>query len=158
MSSRIFVAIRVKASPERAFRVFADEIVRWWRPDPLFAFVKGEAGRLSFKPGPHGRLVETLTDGRSFELSRVRVWSPPDRLFGSRQKSFPPDQETEVEVRFEPLGEETRVSVEHRGWDAIPQDHVARHGFPDSVFLTRHDSRWRRLLDGCGAMLPDSAE
>jgi hypothetical protein len=30
---------------------------------------------------------------------------------------------------------ETRVTVEHRGWDSVPQEHVARHGFPDAVFL-----------------------
>jgi hypothetical protein len=43
--------------------------------------------------------------------------------------------DTEVEVRFEALGETTRFSVEHRGWDAPANP--ARHGFPSPVFLLR---------------------
>ena len=35
---------------------------------------------------------------------------------------------THVEVRFEAVGEETRVTVEHAGWDSVPAAHVARHG------------------------------
>jgi len=34
---------------------------------------------------------------------------------------------TQLDVRFEAVGDQTRVTVEHRGWDQIPQDHVARH-------------------------------
>jgi hypothetical protein len=40
-------------------------------------------------------------------------------------------------VRFEAMGEQTRVTVEHRGWDEIPQDHVARHGFELMLFQRR---------------------
>jgi hypothetical protein len=47
--------------------------------------------------------------------------------FTWRQASFAPDQVTRVEVRFDPVGDETRVTVEHIGWDTMPQDHVARH-------------------------------
>jgi hypothetical protein len=36
---------------------------------------------------------------------------------------------THVEVLFEPVGEETRITVTHTGWDSVPQDHVARHTF-----------------------------
>jgi hypothetical protein len=69
---------------------------------------------------------------------------------GSRQATFAPDQDTEVEVRFEPVGEETRVTVEHRGWDSVPAPHVARHGFADAVFLRRHGQWWNVLLHGFG--------
>jgi hypothetical protein len=58
--------------------------------------------------------------------------------FTWRQESFAPEQLTHVEVRFEPVGDETRVKVEHFGWDGIPQEHVARHHFPDAIFLRRH--------------------
>jgi hypothetical protein len=30
------------------------------------------------------------------------------------------------------------VTVEHSGWDRVPADHVARRGFPETAFLTRH--------------------
>ena len=89
---------------------------------------------LSFEPGRAGRLIETLPSGKVFEIGRIRAWEPPDRLvFGWRQATFAPDQATEVEVRFEPVGDETRVTVEHRGWDSVPAAHVARHGFPNDI-------------------------
>jgi uncharacterized protein YndB with AHSA1/START domain len=147
LSSRVLVALRVKASPERAFEVFTREIGLWWRPNPLFAFTPREAGVLAFEPGEGGRLIETRTGGKVFEIGKIRIWEPPSRLvFGWRQAAFAPGQDTEVEVTFEPVGEETRVSVEHRGWDSVPQEHVARHSFPDAIFLQRHGEWWQSLL------------
>ncbi|HEY2178800.1 MAG TPA: SRPBCC family protein [Caulobacteraceae bacterium] len=149
MTSRILVAIRVAASLEQAFEAFTREIAAWWAPNALFRFTPRDPGVLAFEPGEGGRLVETLATGKVFEVGKVKVWSPPSRLvFGWRQASFAPDQATEVEVRFEAVGEETRVTVEHSGWDAIPAAHVARHGFPDGIFLTRHAQWWQSLLQG----------
>jgi uncharacterized protein YndB with AHSA1/START domain len=141
------VALRVKATPERAFEAFVGEIGAWWRPNPLFAFTPREAGVLAFEPGEGGRLIETRTGGKVFEIGKIRAWDPPRRLvFGWRQATFEPGQDTEVEVRFEPVGEETRVTVEHLGWDSVPQANKARHGFSNQLFLTRHGEWWRTLL------------
>jgi uncharacterized protein YndB with AHSA1/START domain len=145
--SRILVALRVAAAPQRAFDAFTSEIGQWWRPNGLFSFTPFGAGRLAFEPGQGGRLTETLADGRVFEIGRITLWEPPARLaFSWRQASFAPDQQTEVHVRFEPVGQETRVTVEHLGWDTVPAEHVARHGFPDMVYLQRHAEWWRVLL------------
>lgn len=145
--SRVVVALRVKASPDRAFEAFTREIGAWWKPNALFTFTPRDPGRLAFEPGAEGRLIETLANGKVFEIGRVRAWEPPKRLaFGWRQASFGLGQMTEVEVRFDPVGEETRVTVEHTGWDTLPVTHVARHGFPNALFLTRHGEWWRALL------------
>ena len=147
MTSRVVVALRVRATPERAFAAFTSEIGRWWRPSPMFAFTPRDPGILAFEPGPGGRLTETLASGKVFEVGRVRAWSPPLRLvFGWRQATFAPGQDTEVEVRFEAVGEETRITVEHRGWDSVPVSHVARHGFTNVLFLQRHAEWWQGLL------------
>ena len=96
-----------------------------------------------------GRLVETLAGGKVFEIGRVLAWEPPARLvFSWRQASFPPDLATEVEVRFEAVGEETRVSVEHRGFDRVPPASAARHGFPDAALLARLAEFWQAQLAG----------
>ena len=147
MASRVLVALRVPAHPQRAFEAFTREIGRWWRPSALFAFTPRDPGVLAFEGGEGGRLTETLASGKVFEIGKVKIWSPPERLvFSWRQATFEPDQDTEVEVRFEPVGEETRVTVEHRGWDTVPASHVARHGFPNQVFLLRHAEWWQALL------------
>ena len=121
MTSKVYVALRVKAPPERAFAAFVDEIGAWWRPNSLFQTTPRAPGVLAFEPGEGGRLTETLANGKVFEIGRITAWEPPARLvFSWRQATFPPDLHTEVEVRFEPVGEETRVSVEHRGFDRVP--------------------------------------
>ena len=108
MTSKVFVALRVKATPERAFAAFVDEIGVWWRPNSLFQTTPRDPGRLSFEPGEGGRLVETLANGKVFEIGWIRTWEPPGRLvFSWRQATFPSDLHTEVEVRFEPVGEES---------------------------------------------------
>ena len=147
MTSKVFVALRVKASPERAFAAFVGEIGAWWKPNGLFQTTPRAPGVLAFELGEGGRLTETLANGKVFEIGRVLVWDPPNRLvFSWRQANFPLELKTEVEVRFEAVGEETRVSVEHRGFDQAPADSVARHGFPDQVRLMRLAEWWQALL------------
>lgn len=149
------VAVRVAATPQRAFDAFTQQIGQWWRPNGLFRFTPRSPGVVSFEGGEGGRFIETLPDGRVFEIGRITVWAPGERLaFGWRTAGFAPDQSTQVEVRFEAVGAETRVTVEHSGWDAIDQDHAARHGFPILVFLQREAEWWRAML---GA-LPTSGE
>ena len=151
MPSRVIVALRVKASPGRAFDVFTQDVALWWQPNAMFQFTPRSPGRLAFEPpveGRDGRFTETLANGKIFEIGRVSVWEPGERLvFGWRQAAFAAEQATEVEVRFEAIGEETRVTVEHRGWDTVPRTHVAKHGFPEELFLRRHGEWWRDLLE-----------
>ena len=145
--SRVLVAIRVDATPERAFAAFTDEIGSWWRPNQLFQFSAGRSGTLAFEPGPSGRLVETYADGSTFVIGEVRTWDPPHYVaIGWRQSSFAPDQDTELHVRFEAVDGRTRVTVEHLGWDGIPQEHAARHGFPLGTFQLRFAQWWQGLL------------
>jgi uncharacterized protein YndB with AHSA1/START domain len=150
VTSKVYVALRVKTSPQRAFEAFVGEIGIWWRPSPLFQTTP-RPGVLSFEfeggePSQGGRLVETRAGGKAFEIGQITVWEPPHRLvFSWRQASLPPDLHTEVEVGFEAVGEETQVSVEHRGFDRVPAG-AARHGFADSLLLTRLADFWRAQI------------
>jgi uncharacterized protein YndB with AHSA1/START domain len=148
MPSRILVALRVRATPGRTFDTFVNQIGEWWQPNGLFAFHPNGTGRLRFEPGPAGRLVELLPDGGEFEVGQIDAWHPPDRLaFSWRQASFSADQTTQVEVLFEAVADGTRVTVVHTGWDVIPGDHVAKHRFPEPIFMRRHAEWWQTLLD-----------
>lgn len=152
-ASRVLVALRVPVRAERAFAAFTEQIGDWWQPNGLFQFTPGRTGTLAFDPGPDGRLVETYPDGSSFVIGHIHAWEPPRRLVVSwRHASFAPDQETELHVRFDELedpagtGAQTRVVVEHFGWDTIPPEHAARHGFPLAAFQLRFAEWWQTLL------------
>ena len=156
--SSILISLQVKAAPQRAFDSFTREIGAWWQPNMLFRFTPGAPGTLAFEPGPNGRLTENFPDGRIFEIGRIIIWEPPRRLvFTWRQASFSAGEITEVEVRFEPEGEATQVTLEHRGWESVPQAHVARHTMPDALFLQRHGEYWQNLLTGYARALTRTA-
>jgi uncharacterized protein YndB with AHSA1/START domain len=147
MTSKVFLSLRVPADPVLAFDVFTQEIGAWWQPSGLFRVSAAGDGRLAFEPGAGGRLYTTFEDGSTFEIGRVSVWEPGKRLvFAWRQANFSSDQSTEVEVLFEAVGDETRVSIEHRAWDTIPQRHAARHGFAEEATLRRAADWWRESL------------
>ncbi len=139
----------VEVAPEAAFAVFTGELDAWWRGGPRFRWHPERKGRLVLEPGEGGRFLEVYPDDADepFEVGRVRVWDPPRRLvFSFRARSFAPDESTEVEVRFEPEGDATRVSVEHRGWAALRSDHPARHGMDASAFGNMMGAWWADLL------------
>ena len=151
MTSRVLVSMRVPCSPIQAFEIFTQDIGDWWADSPLFRFTPRSPGALAFEPpdakGENGRLVERLPNGKTFEIGPVRLWQPGERLVvGWRMANFGPAHATEVDVRFEPVGDETRVSVEHRGWDSVPQQHLARHGFPLQLTNQRQGEQWRAGL------------
>jgi hypothetical protein len=147
VTSKVYVSIRVPADPLHAFDVFTNEIALWWQPDDLFRITPGGDGHLAFEPGVGGRLFTRLDDGSTFEIGRVSLWEPGKRLrFSWRQSSFDEGQSTEVEVSFEQVGTETRISIEHRAWDTLPRRHAARHGFPEHATLARVGDWWRTSL------------
>jgi uncharacterized protein YndB with AHSA1/START domain len=153
--SAVIVSLRVQATPQHAFEVFTQEIGAWWKPERFFQLTPRGDGALRFEPSENGRLVTDLPNGKTFEIGRITDWQPGEKLgFTWRQATFAPDQQTHVTVTFEPIGDgETRVSVEHRGWESVPQEHVAKHGFPERIFLTRQGQHWGTLLAALKAQI-----
>ena len=147
--SRVLVALRVPCDPVEAFARFTGEIGRWWRPNGMFQFTEGRTGTLSFEPGEGGHLIETYDDGAVFVIGTITTWQPPERLVLTwRHANFPAERVTELHVTFEATGPaQTRVTVEHYGWDTIPAGHAARHGFPLNTFQLRYAQWWRTLLN-----------
>ncbi len=147
MSAAVIVSIRVAAQPTEAFRIFVEDIALWWRPNSLFQLTPRGDGALRFESGEGGRLIAALPNGKEFEVGRITQWTPGRQLsFTWRQASFAPEQSTSVSVEFEPVGEGTRVTVTHRGWETVPSEHAARHGFPLGPFQQRLAENWRELL------------
>ena len=141
------VTSRVDVDPDTAFRVFTEDVDAWWRTGPRFRWHPERRGTLRFEGGEGGRFVEVYPDGASFEVGTIRVWDPPRRLvFGFRARSFAPGEGTEVEVRFDPSGDATDVTVWHRGFAALRADHPARHGLGAGAFENMMGTFWADLL------------
>lgn len=142
--------VQVGVAPELAFEIFTREIDLWWRRGVRYRASGRHAGVLHFEAGVGGRLFETFTvDGQEqlVVVGKVTAWDPPRRfVFDWRNSNFAPHEKTEVEVRFEAAGEGTRVTVEHRGWSALPPDHPARHGLANSPFIAMMGMFWGDLL------------
>jgi uncharacterized protein YndB with AHSA1/START domain len=145
---RVRVSTWVALPPGRTFELFTRDIARWWRPGPRFRFSGDRDGALRFEGGAGGRLVQSFDDGTEpFVVGRVRTWEPGARLVVEwRLGNFAPGEATEVEVRFEPLGQGTRVSLEHRGFAALRPDHPVRHGEGAQAFTDRVGRWWGELL------------
>jgi uncharacterized protein YndB with AHSA1/START domain len=86
---------------------------------------------------------------RSIQVGSITAWDPPSRIeFEWRGVNFAPNEKTVVEVRFDPSPSGTLVTVQHRGWSALPDDHPVRHGTVGAEFVRRIGMWWSELMTG----------
>jgi hypothetical protein len=155
-TDRVTVTADVAVDPATAFEVFTSEIGAWWTAmRPGSGPHTDRAGVLRFEPGAGGRLLEVF-DGEArdpFVIGLIRIWEFPSRLvFEWRQGNFAAHESTEVEVRFEAAAGGTRVTLEHRGFDALPPDHGTRHGLGvGPAFARMMRDFWSERLAEAGA-------
>jgi uncharacterized protein YndB with AHSA1/START domain len=144
------VSVQVAVPAEVAFRVFTEEIDRWWLRGPAYRVAGKQRGIVHFETRLGGRIYESFhTDDETkvYETGSVVVWEPPTRLvFEWRSVTFTPPESTTVEVVFEARSTGTLVTVTHRGWNNIRADHPVRHGHDTSMFVRMIGSWWGALL------------
>ena len=127
-------AITVARPPDVAFRVFTEEIGKWWPLREGFSFGRERAQDLILEGRVGGRFFERFTDGTEFEVGRVTAFQPP-HLVSLTWKA--PDWEgpTDIEVRFVAEGSGTRVessiadSSRARSWKRLAKvlERMGRH-------------------------------
>jgi uncharacterized protein YndB with AHSA1/START domain len=110
----------VKCSVERAFEVFTREIGTWW---PLDKHSIGEAKitEVVFEEMPGGRVFERHEDGTEEDWGKVLAFEPPHMFAMSWSPGSDPAKATRLEVRFAADGKETRVDLEHTGWEILAE-------------------------------------
>jgi uncharacterized protein YndB with AHSA1/START domain len=138
-------SVTVRASVDRAFRVFTDDFDSWWPRTHHIGKSPMKKGIVEGKAG--GRCYNQQEDGTDCDWGRVLVWEPPHRVVLAWQITsewaYQPDlaQSSEVEIRFTPTEDGgTRVDLEHR--------HLERHGAGASSMRTAIDADggWGGLL------------
>jgi uncharacterized protein YndB with AHSA1/START domain len=139
-------SVRVKTSPERAFRVFAEDFDSWWPRTHHIG--KSPMKKAILEPAAGGRCYTEQEDGTECDWGRVLVWDPPRRLVLAwqitHQWGFEPDlgKASEVEIRFVREGDgTTRVDLEHRNF----QKHG--EGWPSMRKSVDSEGGWGTLLD-----------
>lgn len=143
------VSIEIAVDPATAFDVFTADVDDWWARGPRNRFRAPWAGLMRFEPGVGGRFLEIYDEeaGDIFEVGRIKVWEPGKRLvFDWRLPNFSPGEITQVEILFEATGVGTRVTIEHRGWEALPLAHPARHRLSGRAFGLFKAGWWGDLL------------
>jgi len=128
---KVVVTTLIDVDPATAFEVLATEAQTWWKRGLRLRPGTGGAGVMRFEPGARGRLlgVGDEAGGSRFERRRARVRGPDARLlFGWRTPEVLPGESTQVEERFERAARGTRVTLEHRYWDALRAGHPSRRG------------------------------
>jgi uncharacterized protein YndB with AHSA1/START domain len=145
----------VPAPIERAFAVFARRLESWWvkeytwsGPEALAEIgIEPREGGMAYEIGPHGFRTD---------WGRVVVWEAPRRLvftwqIGPDRAPVPdPARASEVEVRFIPDGDHTRVELEHRNFD--------RHGVAAEGYREALTAGWQELLSRyAAAVVTESA-
>ena len=117
--------VHVKRSPEDSFRLFVDEMGKWW---PLhtgkYSYGGDRAQDVFLEGRVGGRFYERYNDGEEFVIGHVTAVDRPNSIvftWGTAGEGT-----TEVEVRFAADAEGTRVSLEHRNLEAMGEQ---VHGF-----------------------------
>ncbi len=135
-------SIWVKRPPQTAFRVFCDEIGKWWPLKQGFSFGGDRAQDIFLEGRVGGRFFERFTDGAEFEVGRVTTYQPPS-VVAFTWKAPEWEAPTSVEVRFVAEGAGTRVEIEHGGWEQAPTMQKQAKGYDDGwvIVLQQYQSR-----------------
>jgi uncharacterized protein YndB with AHSA1/START domain len=138
-------SVSVPLTPERAFALFVGEFDSWWPKSSHTT--AGDAATVVLEPRPEGRWGELDSAGEYSAWGRVLAVERPSRILLAWQLDpdfkLDPDttMQTEVEVTFEPEGEDgTRVTLEHRGFEVWGERGA---GMRDSVDA---EGGWSELL------------
>lgn len=128
-------SVVVNRSVEDAFRVFTEEIGKWWALDvhSLSLDRTGAPAETAVMEGQvDGRLYERMSDGIEADWGRVLVWEPPRRVAFEWHVTGTP---TEVDVRFTADGDATRVELVHSGFDRLEDAERRRKGYDEGWAL-----------------------
>jgi uncharacterized protein YndB with AHSA1/START domain len=110
--------VDVSCTANDAFRIFVDDIDSWW-PLSTHSIGQDKASSCLFEGREGGRIYETQADGSLHMWGTVTTWEPPARVVFSWHPGRDAATAQEVELRFVPLDNGTRVELEHRRWETL---------------------------------------
>jgi hypothetical protein len=116
-------SVTVDSTLQHTFDVFVRELAAWWPLDPFSFGGRDRIRTVTVDRKTGGRVAEHWHDGSELVWGTVLDWREPTGFTMTWNVTGVP---TEVELRFIALGaEQTRVEVEHRGWEKLNDDQLA---------------------------------
>ena len=138
-------ATLVRSTIDHTFEVFVATMGVWW---PVCPFSAGQdrVRDVTLEQRVGGRVYETWQDGTVVVWGELLVWRPPERFTMTWTETPEP---TEVELTFSALGPAlTRVTVEHRGWDALSDAQLSQDcALPGGYASGGYHQGWTTILD-----------
>lgn len=129
--------ITVDCVVEEAFRTFTTDAISWW-PLDSHSIHGNDVREIVLEEREGGEVYEVTADGTRGHWASVLHFEPPNRIVLAWNILARESSPTEVEVRFTPDGDTTRVDLEHRGWETVADDREAKRD--------NYDTGWDRVL------------
>jgi uncharacterized protein YndB with AHSA1/START domain len=123
-----------------AFDLFTARMASWW-PLGTHSVYEERARTCGIEPRAGGMVYEERDDGERCAWGKVIVWEPPHRLVLWWHPGREPETGQEVEFRFTPHGDGTRLDLEHRDWAKLgARADEARNGYSEGweIVLANH--------------------
>lgn len=141
----------VRSDARHTFDTFVRTIGAWWPAVP-FSAGQDRVRDVTLEQRAGGRVYETWADGTELDWGELLAWEPPERFVMTWTGTPLP---TEVEFSFAALGPAlTRVTVEHRGWEAMTDEQLAEDcALPGGYASGAYSAGWTRILDRFAATL-----
>jgi uncharacterized protein YndB with AHSA1/START domain len=141
----------VRSDVRHTFDVFVRTIGVWWPVDP-FSAGKDLIRDIVIEQHAGGRVYESWADGTEVDWGELLAWEPPARFVMTWNQTPVP---TEVELSFAALGPAlTRVTVEHRGWEALTDKQLAEDcALPGGYTGGSYSAGWTQILGRLAAAI-----
>jgi uncharacterized protein YndB with AHSA1/START domain len=110
-------SVTVRCPPDKAFRLFTEDLARWWPLARFHAAPDPETCRFERFAG--GRIYERTAAGTETVWGRVEAWEPPHRVAFTWAVWLSEDPAQHVSVTFTPVEAGTRVELTHQGWEHL---------------------------------------
>ncbi len=114
------LAVTVPLPPERAFDTFVQQMDIWWPRRGVFPYSFAPAGtrplHIRFEPRVGGRYYETFLDESEYEIGRIILYQPPQRLTYTWQDPTW-RSETQIALAFTDEESGTRVVYQQDGFE-----------------------------------------
>lgn len=142
----IVKTLTVPLTPERAFRLFTEEMGDWWPLDSHSIAAQtgqGPAVKVTVTPEENGAVFETLPDGSTAPWGRVTDWQPGAAFGMTWHVGRPEAEATHVRVAFDVVADGTQVTLVHDGWPVLGEAAIAMRG--------NYHSGWDGVFGQCFA-------